>query len=131
MVRRPPAEGATNGTNSVMLIGERLSSFIPLLYCPHRDTDGNNLIDFKEFRYHLKALGLKAENGELKCLFTDLDADSSGELDLDEVRKALRRCQDSAAASVAAADDLMSEVASLAKRARAAQKAAQVAQLAL
>ena len=89
------------------------------------------MIDFKEFRHHLKELGLTTEGEELKALYSDLDADSSGALDLDEVRMALRRCQDSAAASVAAADDLMSEVASLATRARAAQKAAKVAQLAL
>jgi Ca2+-binding EF-hand superfamily protein len=97
----------------------------------HRDTDGNNMIDFKEFSVHLKELGLQAEPSELRGLFSDLDKDSSGNLDLDEVRRALRRCQDSAAASVAASDDLMSEVASFAKRARAAQKAAQVAHLAL
>ena len=81
-----------------------------------------------EFRQHIlfdKELGLQATTGdELDGLFDRLDADSSGSLDVPELRTALKRCQDAAALAEAELVNRTEEVASLAKATLGAQRSA-------
>ena len=54
------------------------------------DTDGNGVVDKKEFRLALKHLGIHAKRHEIDDIFEKWDADGSGELDFGELNRALR-----------------------------------------
>ena len=56
------------------------------------DDDESKSLDFKEFKKGIHDYGLLMEDCTIKCLFEQLDADSSGVLDFDEFLKALRVC---------------------------------------
>lgn len=80
-----------------------------------------------EFKQHIlfdKELGLQATTGELDGLFDRLDTDSSGSLDVPELRIALKRCQDAAALAESELVSQTEEVARLAKATLDAQRLA-------
>ena len=51
--------------------------------------DGNGVIDRREFRRALRALGIKAPFQEMNELFDALDADRDGQLAIDEIEHGL------------------------------------------
>ena len=55
------------------------------------DDDGNGKINDKEFRKAITALGYSASKEDFKELFGVFDVDKSGEVDYNELNKALRR----------------------------------------
>ena len=56
------------------------------------DRNGDGLIDAKEFRYAVAALGYDASREDLDVLFNELDADGNGTLEYDEFKSAIRNC---------------------------------------
>ena len=62
------------------------------------DSDGDGVISRKEFHRSVRALGLEANEEEMNGLFDALDDDRSGQLELDEIRSAIPRLQQSAKA---------------------------------
>ena len=54
------------------------------------DDDGNNMVSSKEFRQALPMLGLEVNRADAEALFAEFDTDSSGEIDLAELKKMLR-----------------------------------------
>ena len=62
------------------------------------DPNGDGKISKMEMRQSVKkTLGEKADAREIDALFTSLDDDNSGSLDIDELKVALKRFQESAA----------------------------------
>ena len=57
------------------------------------DDDGNGLIDKKEFRRAIAALGIEAARKEVDATFDTLDEDKSGSIDYRELTMALRKAQ--------------------------------------
>ena len=55
------------------------------------DTDGNGMIDRKEFHKAIRALGVRAPRAEVNTLFDTFDADGGGTLEASELAKVLRR----------------------------------------
>ena len=89
------------------------------------DTSGDGTIDSDEFCDNVVSLGLKdATKEELAALFVELDDDGSGELDLDETKRALNTLKDAATKAKANEAAVTREVAALKKAARAAQRLA-------
>ena len=93
------------------------------------DTDGNGSVDPAEFRQHVKGMGFKAPDDDIDEVFQELDGDGSGELDLEELKVALKKLQDDAAAWVSRDTSMVKSVASAKKAAKAAQSAAQRARV--
>ena len=54
-------------------------------------TDGNGMIDRKEFHKAIRALGVRAPRAEVNTLFDTFDADGGGTLEASELAKVLRR----------------------------------------
>ena len=55
------------------------------------DGDGDGKVSPKEFRIAIAALGYKAPRSDVDEVFAQLDADKSGEIDYNELNRALRR----------------------------------------
>ena len=55
------------------------------------DDDGNGKINAKEFRQSISGLGYSAPRKDTDAIFSDLDVDKSGEIDYNELNRALRR----------------------------------------
>ena len=51
------------------------------------DDDGDGKIQSKEFRKHVRAMGVETTDSELNALFEAIDADGSGELTFTEIKR--------------------------------------------
>ena len=74
------------------------------------DKDHSGTIDRKEFRERVSALVLDSDRAEIEALFTKLDYDGDGALDIEELKAALKGLQEAAAASRAEETTLLMEV---------------------
>jgi len=54
------------------------------------DDDGNGMIDKKEFRKAIAALGYTAPKSDVNAIFDSMDKDKSGQIEYNELNKALR-----------------------------------------
>ena len=88
------------------------------------DSDGSGTIDSKEWRRHVKGLGFAGTDGDCDAIFDFLDDDDSGELDLEELKVALKRLQEASIEADAALVEQESEIANMKKKAKASQKTA-------
>lgn len=90
------------------------------------DKNGDGVVSKSEFHsFVTEQLGVKeVKPGDLNDLFETLDADSSGKLDLNELKAALKQLQDSAAAANDEEDTRAAMVAATVKAAKTAQLAA-------
>ena len=55
------------------------------------DDDGNGLVDKKEFRKAMSAMGIQASKEDINAVFDSMDADGGGTLEYGEMNKAFRR----------------------------------------
>ena len=85
------------------------------------DSNGDGVVSFDEFKYHISALGIEASESELDTLFRGLDEDGSGTLELNELKPALRSLQSMAAAQDKEVAQVREAVAMLQQRAAQAQ----------
>ena len=89
------------------------------------DDDGDGGIDKKEFVHHIHALGLRdATVADCNALFEQLDEDHSGELDMTELRHALKNLLDAATAAETESKAQVKVIGERRQRARAAQQLA-------
>ena len=85
-----------------------------------RSHDGT--IDKREFRSNVKAIGVEATVEELDDLFDTLDTDGGGELDVAELKVALKTLQDESALSAQRIRKLKKLSVDLAKKMKDAQE---------
>ena len=93
------------------------------------DSDGSGSIDLKEFRRHVRAMGFVGTDTEISRVFDQFDIDESEELDVGELKGALKTLQDAAAGADAEILTQETSIGSLKKAAKASQKAAGLAKL--
>lgn len=55
------------------------------------DANGNGTVSKSEFRFHVRELGVTAENPAIDECFNSYDADSGGSLDISEIKPALKK----------------------------------------
>ena len=60
------------------------------------DQSGDGLLDMKEFRKEVLALGVQASPQDIDKLFRSLDDDGGGSMDMNEIKKALKVLHDAA-----------------------------------
>ena len=88
------------------------------------DEDSSGTIDPKEFRGHLKTLGVRNEAQECTDLFLEYDQNGDGVLEMSELRTLLTSLHESAKSAAIKEKGQAKAVAELRKAARAAQAAA-------
>jgi len=69
------------------------------------DTNGDGALSKIEFRQQVRKLGIGADYRETDALFDSLDTDGSGELELGELKGAVRRLQEAAGVAARTAAD--------------------------
>lgn len=57
------------------------------------DSNGDNVVSFEEFKHHVAAMEIEADESELSRVFRGLDENGSGTLELNELRAALKHLQ--------------------------------------
>jgi len=87
-VKLVPEEGVTVAEQLRKVLFENAVRVIDLFR--DWDDDGNGLIDKKEFRKGVAALGYIAPKADINAIFDDINKDKSGQLEYSELNKALR-----------------------------------------
>lgn len=85
------------------------------------DHNGNGTMSQKEFRHQVVGLGVQASVEQVDAFFCTLDTDDTGSLDLEEVKKALKRIQDDGDASKARLRSLCEETVDAFRKMRVGQ----------
>uniref|UniRef100_A0A7S3EW13 EF-hand domain-containing protein n=1 Tax=Haptolina ericina TaxID=156174 RepID=A0A7S3EW13_9EUKA len=86
------------------------------------DTNGDGMIQKEEFYEHVAGLGIQADKEEMDALFSTLDEDGSGTLELNELKPALRKLQDAREAALKTFKVVEETVEQLRERARTAEQ---------
>ena len=92
MVKLTTESGVSVPEQLKAILNEPLRSVKVLDLFRDWDADGDGVIDRKELRQAVAALGYDASIADLDILFDELDADGDGTLQYAEFKKALRNC---------------------------------------